>query len=52
MKTRFILVRHGESEGNLTNRFAGQIDVSLTKTGRKQAQCTGEFLKNEKIRVF
>ena len=52
MKTRFILVRHGESEGNLTNRFAGQIDVPLTETGRKQAECTGEYLKNEKIDVF
>lgn len=52
MKTRFILVRHGESEGNLTNRFAGHIDVPLTETGRKQAECTGEYLKNEKIDVF
>lgn len=52
MKTRFILVRHGESQANLENRFAGQIDIPLTKTGRMQAQCTGEFLKNEKIDVF
>ena len=52
MKTRFILVRHGESRANLENRFAGQIDVPLTDTGRKQAVCTGEYLKNEKIDVF
>ena len=52
MKTRFILVRHGESQANLENRFAGQIDIPLTETGRKQAECTGEYLKNEKIDVF
>ena len=52
MKTRFILVRHGESQANLENRFAGQIDIPLTETGRMQAECTGEFLKNEKIDVF
>ncbi len=52
MKTRFILVRHGESQANLENRFAGQIDIPLTKTGKKQAECTGEYLKNEKIDVF
>lgn len=52
MKTRFILVRHGESRANLENRFAGQIDIPLTETGLKQAECTGEYLKNEKIDVF
>ena len=50
--TRFILVRHGESQANLENRFAGQIDIPLTETGLTQAECTGEYLKNEKIDVF
>lgn len=49
MKTRFIIIRHGESEGNLSNVFAGQVDVPLTDLGRKQGQCTAELLKNEKI---
>ncbi len=49
MKTRLILIRHGQSESNLNDKFAGQIDVKLTELGRKQGQLTGEFLKNEKI---
>ncbi len=32
-----ILLRHGESEWNLTNRFTGWKDVSLTKNGIKEA---------------
>ena len=51
MKTRFIIIRHGESEGNLSNTFAGQVDVPLTELGRKQGRCTAEFLKNEKIDI-
>ena len=52
MSTRFILVRHGESKANLENRFAGQIDIPLTETGIKQAECTADFLKSEKIDAF
>ncbi|MBE7092284.1 MAG: histidine phosphatase family protein [Clostridiales bacterium] len=52
MKTRFIFVRHGQSTGNLSKRFAGQIDVKLTETGIKQGKCTGEYLKNKKIDFF
>ena len=28
---KLVLVRHGESEWNLQNRFTGWIDVDLTK---------------------
>lgn len=52
MKTRFIIVRHGQSTANLSNHFAGQTDVPLTEIGIKQGKCTGEFLKNEKIDFF
>lgn len=52
MKTRLILVRHGQSTANLTDRFAGHIDVPLTELGIKQGKSTGEFLKNEKIDAF
>ena len=31
------LVRHGESIANLKSMFAGQLDVSLSKTGIIQA---------------
>ena len=49
MKTRLIIIRHGQSEANLNNRFAGLVDVSLTELGRQQGKHTAEFLKNEKI---
>jgi 2,3-bisphosphoglycerate-dependent phosphoglycerate mutase len=40
-----VLVRHGESQWNLENRFTGWVDVSLTETGRREAQRAGELLR-------
>jgi len=40
------LVRHGESQWNLENRFTGWIDVPLTAKGRQEAQRAGEKLKD------
>ena len=48
-ETKLIIVRHGQSVGNLTRRFLGRTDLDLTETGVKQARLTGEFLKNEQI---
>ncbi|MBF2034255.1 MAG: histidine phosphatase family protein [Leptolyngbyaceae cyanobacterium T60_A2020_046] len=46
MKTRVILVRHGQSTYNLKKLIQGQIDVStLTELGISQAQKVGEALK-------
>lgn len=42
-------VRHGESVGNLENRFQGQADYPLTDTGRAQAGALANFWKSEKI---
>lgn len=47
--TKLLIVRHGQSVGNLTRRFLGRTDLDLTETGREQARLTGELLKNEKI---
>ena len=33
-----ILVRHGQSVWNLSNRFTGWIDVELTEGGIKEAE--------------
>lgn len=49
MKTKFILVRHGESEANFQRICAGQSDFPLTDLGRRQADAAGETLKNTKI---
>ncbi len=35
-------LRHGESVGNLENRFQGHADFSLTETGRLQARALAE----------
>jgi 2,3-bisphosphoglycerate-dependent phosphoglycerate mutase len=40
-----VLVRHGESQWNLENRFTGWIDVPLTDTGRREAARAGATLK-------
>jgi 2,3-bisphosphoglycerate-dependent phosphoglycerate mutase len=48
---KLVLMRHGESQWNLENRFTGWTDIDLTETGRDQARRAGELLK-EKGYVF
>ena len=40
-----ILLRHGESQWNLENRFTGWNDVGLSEKGIKEANSSGEILK-------
>lgn len=42
---KLVLMRHGESQWNLENRFTGWTDVDLTDTGREQARLAGELLR-------
>jgi 2,3-bisphosphoglycerate-dependent phosphoglycerate mutase len=42
---KLVLVRHGQSQWNLENRFTGWVDVPLTDVGRKEARAAGEKLK-------
>jgi 2,3-bisphosphoglycerate-dependent phosphoglycerate mutase len=39
-----VLVRHGQSEWNLANRFTGWWDVQLTQKGVEEAQAAGRLL--------
>lgn len=39
-----ILMRHGESEWNASNRFTGWVDVALTDKGKAEAVRAGELL--------
>lgn len=39
---RLILVRHGQSQWNLENRFTGWVDAPLTDKGRAEAQAAGQ----------
>ncbi len=40
----FLIVRHGEAEGNRDHRFIGQEDVPLSPLGLQQAEAVGERL--------
>lgn len=42
--TTLIMVRHGESETNLARRMTGQLDVSLTGLGVRQAGAACEYV--------
>ena len=44
---KLVLMRHGESQWNLDNRFTGWHDVDLTATGREQARAAGALLKEK-----
>ena len=44
---RIVLLRHGESEWNLQNRFTGWTDVDLTEKGIAEAIKAGDFMKKE-----
>lgn len=44
---KLVLLRHGESQWNLDNRFTGWTDVDLTDNGRREAQAAGELLRRE-----
>ncbi len=46
-----ILVRHGESEWNLQNRFTGWVDVDLTPKGEEEAHKAGQKLKAQGYRI-
>lgn len=41
-----ILLRHGESQWNLENRFTGWVDVPLTPRGEGEARMAGEHLRD------
>ncbi len=41
---RLILVRHGQSQWNLENRFTGWWDVDLTTKGEEEARAAGRLL--------
>jgi 2,3-bisphosphoglycerate-dependent phosphoglycerate mutase len=42
-----VLLRHGESQWNLENRFTGWTDVDLTPNGLAEARRAGQLLKAE-----
>ncbi|MDR2568524.1 MAG: histidine phosphatase family protein [Mycoplasmataceae bacterium] len=49
--TKIYYVRHGQTDYNVKNIWAGSSNAKLTKEGKKQAQKTGEELKDVKFDV-
>lgn len=45
MESKLVIVRHGQSQWNLENRFTGWYDVPLTDQGRKEAFEAGQKIK-------
>ncbi len=48
---KLILVRHGQSQFNLENRFTGWKNVDITELGQQEAHKAGILLKNEHVDV-
>ena len=46
MINNLILLRHGQSQWNLENRFTGWHDVDLTVDGEAEAKKAGSLIKN------
>ena len=44
---KLVLLRHGESQWNLENRFTGWTDVDITENGWQEARRAGELLARE-----
>ncbi len=40
------LIRHGQSQWNLENRFTGWVDIPLTDKGREEARSAGEAIRD------
>lgn len=44
---KLVLIRHGQSEWNLENKFTGWTDVELSENGVKEAIAAGDLLKKD-----
>lgn len=43
---KLVLVRHGQSEWNLENKFTGWVDVDLSEKGHAEAKHAGQILRD------
>ena len=46
---KLVLVRHGQSQWNLENRFTGWVDVPITEKGAEEARRAGKALKGTRF---
>ena len=50
--SRLTLLRHGQSQWNLENRFTGWVDVDLTPDGEAEARRAGALLSDVPVDVL
>ncbi len=48
---KLILLRHGQSQWNLENKFTGWKNVPLTEKGEMEAKKAGELIKKNKVHI-
>jgi 2,3-bisphosphoglycerate-dependent phosphoglycerate mutase len=51
MSVKLFLIRHGQSQWNLENRFTGWKDIDLTEQGIEEARQAGRQLRGETIDI-
>ena len=51
MRTRFYLVRHGETEWNQKGIYQGWTDIPLSKEGELQTKCLGKRFENTALKL-
>lgn len=44
---KILLIRHGQSETNVSRTFTGQLDAGLSDLGRRQAALMAEYVASE-----
>ena len=47
MTRKLVLLRHGQSQWNLDNRFTGWVDVDITEAGYQEARKAGQLMRAE-----
>ncbi len=48
---KLVLLRHGQSQWNLENKFTGWKDVPLTENGINEAKNAGQLIKKNNIKL-